>query len=371
MYENNFLKLTALLLCPPGHGVYTVNTAKERKEELEQALFPESLDIEKSWLNSLESLDNQNLPCLLGICSDTGGGILRGANWGPLFLRLKLLENLRPSCDFLDLGDVRIIPHLLHDKYLNDETLKSCRQALYKDKNSPHAVSPLSITEEFLNTFYIRYPQKTIFALGGDHSVSYPLVKSYLKSKRESKKKVALIHFDAHTDLLHERLGIDICFASWVTHILNDLEDPSHCFQIGIRSSGKNKQYWENKFGLTQFWSTDIFNEGPFAIAKKITKKLKEDKIEEIYISFDIDALDSQYASATGTPEPNGLGPHHAAIIIGELLANFHLSGADMVEVAPFLKTSEEDITGSETTLNSAALISTLLIEGLHKYGNI
>ena len=63
---------------------------------------------------------------------------------------------------------------------------------------------------------------------------------------------MAIIHFDAHTDLLTERLGIDLCFGSWCTHILEDLNSPSHLVQLGIRSSGKTKSHWENTFGVKQ-----------------------------------------------------------------------------------------------------------------------
>ncbi|MBT7608406.1 MAG: arginase family protein [Bacteriovoracaceae bacterium] len=359
------------LLCPPGSGVFTVNTAKERKAELGKLLYPNSQNIQDSWEQSLEVLAQQKVTNLLGICSDCGGGILRGANWGPLFIRLKLLETLSINKEFFDLGDIRVIPHLLHDKYLNPETLKSCKNALYGSKESTHSVSPLSITEEFLDIFYETHPKKTIFALGGDHSVSYPLVKSYLKAKKKSGTKVGLIHFDAHTDLLVDRLGIDLCFGSWTTHILDGLDSPTLCYQIGIRSSGKPKEHWEKTFGLTQYWSSDVFKRGAMEIAHEIIDKLTVDKVEEIYISFDIDALDVKYASSTGTPEADGLEPHQAIIIIQELQNHFKLSGADMVEVAPFLRTDIEAVTEPETTLNSAAIISKILIKGLNRYGNL
>ena len=56
-------------------------------------------------------------------------------------------------------------------------------------------------------------------------SVSYPLTKAYLTAKKKQGKRAAIIHFDAHTDLLVERLGIDLCFGSWCTHILDDLHE--------------------------------------------------------------------------------------------------------------------------------------------------
>lgn len=372
--KGNLSDLAKNILCPPGHGVYTVNTAKERKEKLNSALYPEAQNheqVQEKWISSYQDLENLTCTNILGICSDTGGGILRSANWGPLFIRLKLLEDLKHQEDFADLGDIRVIPHLLHDKYLNDETIASCRKALYGDEKAPYPVAPLSLTEFYLDHFYEQYPDKTIFALGGDHSISYPLVKSFLRAKKKQKKKIGLIHFDAHTDLLVERLGIDLCFGSWTSHILDDLQDPSHCFQIGIRSTGKPKEHWEKTFGLTQFWSEDVQKLGPETIVEKITEHYQKEGIEELYISFDIDALDSQFASSTGTPEEGGLEPHQAAIIIKGLLKNFPLSGADLMEVAPFLRTEQDHVTEPEDTLMSAQLISKILIEGLNRYAHL
>ncbi len=342
-------------LCPPGNGVFTVNTAKERKEAFWKQLYGSSLGVHEKWQADMEKLADSKV-ALLGIPSDCGGGILRGANWGPLFLRSELIKE---DLKYHDLGDVRVIPHLLLDKYLNQETIESCRKALYQDGEFPLPVSPLSITEDFCNSYYATFSDKKLFSLGGDHSVSYPLTKSYLKAKKAQGKKVALIHFDAHTDLLEERMGIDICFGSWCTHILEDLLSPGHLIQIGIRSSGHERGHWENKFGVQQYWAEQVREEGPSKIADKIIAYLKQNTIDELYISYDIDALDASYASATGTPELNGLSPHESMIILQELAASFPFGGADLVEVAPFLAT---DLKGESPEPQTTLLSATTLI---------
>jgi len=343
------------LLCPPGNGVYTVHTAKENKDKLHLKLFGTTENIEDKWKSSLKEINEDVL--LLGVCSDTGGGILRGANWGPLFLRETLLD-LPHKLKFKDIGDVRVVPHLLHDKYLNDETITNVRRALYNDEDSKLPVSSLSITEEVCDAIYKELPDKKIFGIGGDHSCSYPLVKSYLKAKKDKGIKTALIHFDAHTDLLVERLGIDICFGSWTTHVLKYLPDPSQCYQIGIRATGKSKEHWESTFGVKQFWAKYVKEVGPAKIAEQIIVKLKEQKIDELYITFDIDALDAQYASSTGTPEPGGLAPHECTTIIEMLASEFKVTGADIMEIAPF-------IGNRENTMMSAGSITTTLINSL------
>jgi len=353
-------------LCPPGNGVFTVNTAKERKESLHTHLYGTSDNVEQAWQQQVTQLADDNRPVLLGVCSDTGGGILRGANWGPLFLRQAMIDG-DYDVDYFDVGDIRVIPHLLHDKYLNDATITNCRKALYGNPESALPVSPLSITEDFCDEFYRAFPQKSLFAIGGDHSVSYPLVKSYLRAKKAQGKKVALIHFDAHTDLLVERLGIDICFGSWVTHILDDLPSRDMAFQFGIRSSGRDRGHWESSFGVNQFWTHEINERGAQSIVDETIGKLQAQGIDELYVSFDIDALDAHFAAATGTPEPDGLNPQQALLIISELAKHFKITGADMVEIAPFLNTNEDGGNDREKTLTAGSQISELLLNCLAK----
>lgn len=330
------------LLCPPGNGVFTVNTAKERREGLHQLLYEtkEEKQVYNAWKKSLSKIkDNKETPLLFGIASDCGGGIQRGANWGPLFLRETLYELSPKSMQekILDLGDVRVIPHLLHDKYLNKKTIKSCRRALYGDENSELPVSPLSMAEYVLQQVYKDRPNSKILTLGGDHSTSYPAVKTYLKAAKKRKKTPAILHFDAHTDLLTERLGIDLCFGSWCTHILNELPSPDHLIQIGIRSSGKERGHWESKFGVKQIWNTEFFQKGPQKIAEEIIKNLKDNGVDELYVSFDIDALNETEASATGTPEPDGLMVHDCLLLLRSVSKEVPIKGADLMEVAPFI----------------------------------
>ena len=337
----DFIEQIFNYMCPAGNGVYTVHTASEHKNKIQNFLYGSNNPdiIWENWAQSIEHFANNPSPALIGIASDCGGGILRGANWGPLFIRQNLYQDENHSILF-DLGDIRVIPHILHDKYLNKETITSCREALYNNSQIELPVSALSITEQFCHEFYKAFPQTPLLALGGDHSVSYPLTKEWIRSRRKQKKKIAIIHFDAHTDLLEKRLGIDICFGSWTYHILKELEFPSLVYQIGIRSSGRDKSHWQKTMGVNQLWSHEVREKGANKVAMELIQSLKRKKIDELYISFDIDCIDSQYVSATGTPEGNGLQPHEPMLILKELRNHFTISAADIVEVAPFLKTS-------------------------------
>ncbi len=348
-------------LCPPGSGVFTVNTAKEHKDVLQKKLYGESNDITKSWQESLKGLDDQRGALMLGICSDCGGGIQRGANWGPLYLRNQIIQ-AHESTKYFDIGDVRVIPHLLHDKYLNEQTLRNCKEALYEDKESELPVSPLSISKKCCDDIYENIKDVGIFSIGGDHSVSYPIVKSWLEHKNRNNIKAAIIHFDAHTDLLVTRLGIDLCFGSWLTHVLPDLSDPKLCYQFGIRSTGKDRNHWENQFGIHQYWTREVKEIGPLKLIDKVIKELKDNGVQEVYISFDIDALDSKFAAATGTPEPEGLEPHECVIMIDRLAEELKVTGGDVVEIAPRIG----DEQNSKRTLECGAIIASRIIEAIN-----
>ncbi len=346
--DSELFSLAQQLLVPPGLGVYTVHTAQNKKNALHQRLYGtiDPAQVRVRWLEELSHLLQSNQPAtaLLGIPSDCGGGILRGANWGPLALRSVLQESVA------DLGDVRVIPHYLYDSLLSDRAIKASREALYGSSDTSLPVSPLSIAEYFLTKLYEQAPQVRIFGLGGDHSVSYPLVKTYLQARKKQNKRCALIHFDAHTDLLPSRLGVDICFGSWTHHVLPFLESPSDLYQIGIRSSAKDRAHWENTLGIHQSW-------GPVKDISPILEDLKKKNIREVYVSFDIDVLDISEASATGTPESGGLETNTAVEIIEKIKSEVRIGGADLAEVAPYIHHEHVSQAEPETTLANALKI--------------
>lgn len=352
------LEILKILLCPPGDGVFTVETGKEKKAQVQKSLYGEH-NVQTSWEKSFTQLQADSKPILLGVPSDNGGGILRGANWGPLFIREALLKSRVSS--FFDIGDIRVVPHLLHDSYLNEETISKVRKALFGEELEL-PVSALSISEMVIEK--LLDSDKKILSLGGDHSVSAGLLPPFIKKY----SNLGILHFDAHTDLLEERLGIDKCFATWAANVLPHLESPKNMAQVGIRRSGKEKSFWEEKYKLSQYWANEVRSNGPEKIAEQIISQFKSQDITKIYISFDIDAIDSEYASATGTPEDEGLMPHEASLIIDCITSQFETVGADLVEVAPFInhygslsKTTPEP----ETTLDVACLISSKLLEVL------
>ena len=344
----------------PGSGVYTIHTGQEKRLKVQQALYKTGDDFVAAWKESLLAYESHPGIALYGIGSDSGGGIQRGANWGPLAIReyLYTREWSQPwSQKIFDLGDVRINPQLLMDEYLNEATLHSCKKAMYGDATSIYSPSPLNIASGFLALHHEYYPKKKLILLGGDHSVSYPAVNEFLKAKKKQNKKAAVLHFDAHTDLLDQRMGINICFGSWVSHVLPQMVDPSLFIQLGIRSSGKSKLYWEETKGVKQLWTDEMHYLGNQGTIDSILRHLRARGAESVYISFDIDALDSSEAGATGTPERNGLKTDDCVQIIEQIGVEFSIDGADLTEVAPYVRHPESSENEPENTLRHASKI--------------
>ncbi len=362
--KNKWIQKILPALRAPGNGVHTVHTGQEKKNILFKKIYGSIKPdiVQKKWQESLLKNDFSLKPLLLAIPSDSGAGIIKGSNWGPLFIRESLID--QSSKRYTDLGDVLCIPQLLMDDYLNETTIASCQKAVYGKKNNL-PVSCLSIADYFLQNLYQKNPQAKLIGLGGDHSVSYPFVKNWIQNQKDP--HFAVIHFDAHTDLLSERLGIPICFGSWAYHILKFLPAPKHLIQIGIRSSGKNKKYWEQNLGIKQIWAPEIKKKGVEKTSQEIIKSLHKLNVKNIYISFDIDALDSLFASATGTPENEGIALHEALILIHDLCHHFKLTGCDLVEVAPYISHGSHSTHEPWQTLQSSKAIIESFLDGFNQ----
>lgn len=324
---NKLFELSSYLR-PPGQGIYTVSTGKSKTTQFTQAYCPKFSNV----LNHLKNIDwSSPKVFLLGIPSDTGAGFLKGAAHGPQAIRQNLIDQDFDLDSFIDLGDIVCIPHLLHDSMLSKEQLRSSRKALYQNPEVKYPVSPLSITARVLEILLDLNPQLKILSLGGDHSCSLPLLQTYLQ---KNEKRTAILHIDAHTDLMEERLGVKYCYATWAFHILKDLVKSSDLIQIGIRASSHDKKYWQEKYGIQQYRMNELKN--PQDFFNEFNSYLKKNHIEQIYISNDIDGTDIEYAGLCGTPERAGIQPSW----LMELFDLIHESdikiiAGDIMEFAP------------------------------------
>lgn len=328
------------MLRPAGGGIHTVTTGRTAQRELQKHLYGASRDeqIEPRWLDALGRLPEARV-VLLGIPCDTGAGLLRGQSLAPAALRMALLQAdpaffAQPA--LVDIGDIRVVPHLLCDDMLNAQTIQTVRQSLYGGAMLP--VSPLSVAEHVLEFVLAIHPAAHVVMLGGDHSVAWPVVAALARTQREP---WAIVQLDAHTDLLSERLGVKINFATWAYHANELLGRSGRLVQVGIRTSGRPREYWEQTLGVRQFWMSEICNLGDDATIAAIVSHLKQRGVKCVYVSNDIDGTDPSEAPSTSAPEPGGLSSKMVQALIRTLGQEFSLLGGDLVEVSPSLGTPE------------------------------
>lgn len=160
-------------------------------------------------------------------------------------------------------------------------------------------------------------------ALGGDHYVTYPVLRAYAKHHGP----LSLVHFDAHSDTWEDDEAadhVDHGTMFWYA-ARQGLVDPSRSVQVGLRTTN------DDSMGFNILDARWVHRHGPEAVAARVREIVGEHKV---YLTFDIDCLDPAFAPGTGTPVVGGLSTFQAQEIIRGL-AGINIVGADMVEVAP------------------------------------
>jgi arginase family enzyme len=342
----NAIDALGRLLRPAGGGVHLVSTGKAEQLALQRRLYGAEDDdaVRARWREELARAAGARA-VLLGIPSDAGGGFQRGANLGPSAIRARLLEEdpgwptRARAAGLVDLGDVFVVPQLLEDEMLSEAQRAATARALYPDlepaERAAWPVSPLSIAERALSLVLAANPAARVFALGGDHSAAWPVVKA-LASVRAG---IGIVQIDAHTDLLPERLGIRTCFATWSYHANDLLGRGGRLVQVGTRASGHDRAHWESTLGVRQFWAEEV-RADPAAALEAIVAHVRATGVSAVYFSNDIDGTDASFADATGTPEPGGLAPEFVSALVARLGREVGLAGGDVMEVAPYVARS-------------------------------
>ena len=168
--------------------------------------------------------------------------------------------------------------------------------------------------------------------LGGDHSVTLPL----LRAARARHGELALVHFDAHCDTWQDHFGEPSGHGTWTYEALTEgLVSPAHTVQIGLRSSGERaaREYVQDQGGLI-FTARQLRGLDGAALAPVLAAVLARIGQRPCYLTLDIDCLDPAFAPGTGTPEPGGLSSSQLLTLL-EGLAPLNMVGMDCVEVAP------------------------------------
>lgn len=159
-------------------------------------------------------------------------------------------------------------------------------------------------------------PNDKILSLGGDHSVSFPLIEAYAQKY----PNLHVLHLDAHADLYDDFEGNPFSHASPFARLMekNILKSLT---QVGVRTLNTHQQHQADEFGVKIVEMKDLnFNfvsalEGP------------------LYISLDLDVLDPAYAPGISHHEPGGMSSRQLISIIQQI--NVPIVGADIVELNP------------------------------------
>ncbi len=162
-----------------------------------------------------------------------------------------------------------------------------------------------------------------MISLGGDHYISYPLLRAHAKKHGP----LSLVHFDAHRDMEPDDGGRIDHGTMFNYAVREGLIDPRKSIQIGIRTVFAG----EHTYGLRIIYADEVHESSAAVISGLIAETVAGNKA---YLTFDIDCLDPSVAPGTGTPIPGGLTYHQAAAIIRKL-TNVNFVGMDIVEVSP------------------------------------
>ncbi|HEY0657727.1 MAG TPA: agmatinase [Pyrinomonadaceae bacterium] len=194
--------------------------------------------------------------------------------------------------------------------------------------------TPLANPETMMNSLYehtkeLLKTEKFLCMLGGEHSVSGPVIRAHA----EKFHNLSVLQIDAHADLRDEYDGTPHSHASIMARVVKDLRIPS--VQIGIRSmSAEEARAVDEGIPTRIFWARDVVGQTDW-IDSAINGLT-----ENVYLTIDIDGLDPSLVPTTGTPEPGGLGWYETLNFIRKLAAKKRVIGMDLVE---FSKTENSD----------------------------
>lgn len=255
---------------------------------------------------------------LLGIPTDVNSSYRRGASAGPAAIRQAWAryaefgnastergQEIGTDCVFDDLGDVAITE-------TPDDHATIADAAAAAARNGP------------------------VLAMGGDHSVTFPLVEGLVRVHGP----LNLLHFDAHPDLYDDYAGNPRSHASPFARIM-ERGLARRLVQVGVRTWNRHNRAQAQRFGV------EVVEWSHFSPA---TVPIPE---APLYVTIDLDALDPAFAPGVSHPEPAGLSVRDIVQVLSRI--STPLVGADVVELNP------AHDTGDATAIVAVKLLKELL----------
>jgi len=172
---------------------------------------------------------------------------------------------------------------------------------------------------------------KKLIFVGGDHSISYPLVRAFAESGRGegNGKERVLIVFDAHADTMPSMK--EPSHEEWLRALIESGFPAESVMLIGARKIEKVEEEFLDRHGIKRISVSDV-RDSQVEIRDLIEEFVFE---KEVYISFDIDVFDSEIVKATGYPEEDGLKVDEVISLIGDICELGEVRAVDLVEVNP------------------------------------
>ena len=271
--------------------------------------------LDRNWIGQNEDYNTSDI-VMLGLPFDGTVSYRSGSRFAPEQIRLASwgMEDYSPRFDrhlqdvnFHDTGDLEFP---LGNTYKSLDLIEKNVEEIYKDG-------------------------KRVFGIGGEHLVTLPEIKAVSKFY----KNLAIVHFDAHTDLREEYLGEEMSHSAVIRHV-SKIVGAENIKQIGIRSGMKEEWEFmkEHNTLISKYSELDVF------------------KGKKVFVTVDLDVLDPSVMPGTGTPESGGMQFNE---LVGwfEYLKDFDIIGADVVELAP-----DYDTSGVSTAVAAKVIRELLMI---------
>jgi agmatinase len=179
------------------------------------------------------------------------------------------------------------------------------------------------ITEIFTAQLGLLEDEKFTVALGGEHSLTPPLVSATAKKF----KNLSVLQIDAHADLRDEYQGNPASHACAMRRVV----EVCPAVQVGIRSLSVEEAQAIPHLHTSVYWAKDIAR----APMKSWIAKVLADLSPNVYLTIDLDGFDPAFVPATGTPEPGGLDWMQVTSLIRAVADHKKIVGMDVVELLP------------------------------------
>ena len=196
------------------------------------------------------------------------------------------------------------------------------------------------------------HPVGSVITIGGDHTISYALLKAVTRRFGP----VALVHFDAHLDTWDTYFGERFTHGTPFRRAAEEgLFDADASMHVGIRGPiyGPSDMERDAALGFRTISCDDVQTLGIDVVAQRIRDRVGD---RPVYLSIDIDVLDPAHAPGTGTPEIPGMTSRELVMILRRL-SGINVIGGDVVEVAPAYDHAELTSLAAATTVYELACL--------------